>query len=121
MRSFYNGRKVPLIPPILNGNKYASDFKEKANNFTEFLNLQCFPVVNGSVLPNKSYLTASSLDSTTISGSDILKTIRSLYLNKAHGNDGISIRMLKLCDDTIVESSKMLFVNSVNQTVFPSR
>ena len=96
LRSFYNGRKIPLIPPILNGNKYASDFKEKANYFTEFLNLQCFPVVNGSVLPNKSYLTGSSLDSTVISGSDILKTIRSLDINKGHGNDDISVRMLRL-------------------------
>ena len=26
LRSFYNGRKVPLIPPILKGNKYVSDF-----------------------------------------------------------------------------------------------
>ena len=96
LKSFYNGRKIPLIPPISNGNKYASDFKEKANYFIEFLNLQCFPVVNGSVLPNKSYLTGSSLDSTAFSGSDILKTIRSLDINKGHGNDDTSIRMLRL-------------------------
>ena len=31
LRSFYNGRKVPLIPPILKGNKYVSDFKEKVD------------------------------------------------------------------------------------------
>ena len=31
LRSFYNGRKVPLSPPILRGNKYVSGFKEKAN------------------------------------------------------------------------------------------
>ena len=29
--------------------------------------------------------------------------------------------MLKICDDAIVKSLKMLFVNSVNQAVFPSR
>ena len=29
--------------------------------------------------------------------------------------------MLKTCDDAIVEPSKMLFGNSVNQAVFPSR
>ena len=36
LRSFYNGRKVPLIPPILKGNEYLSDFKEKANYFNDF-------------------------------------------------------------------------------------
>ena len=108
MRSFYIGRKVPLIPPILKGNKYVSDFKEKANYFNEFFSLQCSPVVNGSVVSDKSYLTASSLDSITISGSDILKSIRSLNIKKAHGHDDISIRMLKICDDAIVEPLKIL-------------
>ena len=94
MRSFYNGRKVPLIPPILKGNKYVSDFKEKANYFNEFFSLQCSPVVNSSVLPDKSYLTASSLESVTIFGRDILKTIRSLDIDKAHGHEDISVRMI---------------------------
>ena len=83
--------------------------------------MQCSPVVNGSVVSDKSYLTASSLDSITISGSDILKSIRSLNIKKAHGHDDISIRMLKICDDAIVEPLKILSVNSVNQAVFPSR
>ena len=121
MRSFYNGRKVPLIPPILKGNKYVSDFKEKANYFNEFFSLQFSPVVNSSVLPDKSYLTASSLESIAISASDILKTIRSLDINKANGHDDISVRMMKICDDAIAEPLKMLFVNSVNQAVFPSQ
>ena len=62
LRSFYNSRKVLLIPPILKGNKYVSDFKEKANYFTELFSLQCSPVVYSSVLPDKSYLTASSFE-----------------------------------------------------------
>ena len=114
MRSFYNGRQVHLIPSILKGKKYVSDFKEKLNYFNEFFSLQCSPVINGSVLPSKSYLTASSLESITISGGDILKTIRYLDINKAHGHDEILIRILKICDDAIVEPLKILFVNSVN-------
>ena len=90
MKSFYNGRKVALIPPILKGNKYVSDFKAKANYFNEFFILQCSPIVNSSVPLDKSYLTASSLES------------------------------MKICDDAIVEPLKILFVNSVNQAVFPS-
>ena len=86
MRSFYNGRKIPLIPPILKGNRNVSDFKEKAY-FNEFFGLQCSSIVNGSVHPDKLYLTASSLESIMISGSDLLKTIRSLDINKGHGHD----------------------------------
>ena len=63
------------IPLILKGNKHGSDFKEKANYFNEFFSLQCSPVVASSVLTDKLHLTASSLESITISGSDILKTI----------------------------------------------
>ena len=73
------------------------------------------------MLPDKSYLTASSLESITISGSDILKIIRSLDINKAHGHDDISVTVMKICDDAIVEPLKMLFVNSVHQAVFPIR
>ena len=95
--------------------------KERANNFNDFLSLQCSLVVNSSVLPDKSSLTASSLKSITISGSDILKTIISLDINKAHGHDDVSVRMLKICNNTIVEPLKMFFfVNSPNQVVFPS-
>ena len=74
------------------------------------------------MLPDKSYLTASPLDSIKISGSDILLwTIISLDIKKAHGHDDISIQMLKIWDDAIVEPLKILSVNSVNQAVFPSR
>ena len=72
---------------------------------------QCLPI---------NRIAAFSLDSITISGSDILKTISSLDINKAHGHH-ILIRMLKICEDAIVELLKILFVNSVNQAVFPSR
>ena len=78
-----------------------------------FFILQCSPVVNSSVLPDESYLTASSLESITISGSDILKTIRCLDINKAHGHDDISARMMEICDDAIFKPLKVLFVNLV--------
>ena len=80
-----------------------------ACNFLLLLIAQCF------------LITASSLESITISESDILKTIRSLDIIKAHGYDEISVRMMKICNDTIVEPLKMLFVNPINQAVFPSQ
>ena len=85
-----------------------------------FFSSQCPPIVNSSVLPDKNNLTASALDSITISRSDIMETIRYLDISKAHGHSDISIRMLKICNDAIFEPLKMLFVNSVNQAVFAS-
>ena len=36
LKTLYNGKKIPLIPPILISNKLVSNFKEKANNFNAF-------------------------------------------------------------------------------------
>ena len=83
--------------------------------------MQCSAVVNGSMLPDKSYLTASSLESIKISGIDIMKTTTSLHINKANGHDDISIRMLIICHDAIAEPLKILLANSVDQAVFPIR
>ena len=73
------------------------------------------------MLPNRSYVTASSVESITISGSDTLESIRSLDINKAYDRNDISVRMPKKWDDAIVEPLKILFVNSVNQAVFSNR
>ena len=76
-----------------------------ACNVLLLLMAQCLPI---------NRIAASFLDSITISRSDILKTISSLDINKAHGHDDMSIRMLKICNDAIVEPLKILFVNSFN-------
>ena len=51
LKNFYNKWKVPLIPPLLVNNSSVTDFKEKANLFTEFFCKQCTPVANDSTLP----------------------------------------------------------------------
>ena len=37
LKTFYNGRKIPIIPPLLEDGKCESDFKIKANYFNNFL------------------------------------------------------------------------------------
>ena len=37
LKTFYNGRKIPIIPPILKEGKLEPDFKIKANCFNSFL------------------------------------------------------------------------------------
>ena len=83
--------------------------------------MQYSPPVNNLAHPDKLYLTAFSLESITIYGSNIMKTIRTLKINKAHGHDDVSLRMLNICDDAVAEPLKIIFVNSVTQAVFPSQ
>ena len=68
------------------------DFKEKAELFSDFCTGQCSLVNNNSKLP--SVLTekmCQSVSTVEFSAYDILKIIRNLNPNKAHGYDMISI------------------------------
>ena len=82
LKSFVNGKKIPLIPPILVKDQLVTNFLEKANLFNEFF--------------------------------------RSLDPNKAHGHDGIFIRMLKLCTSSISKPSFLLFKHSLENECFPN-
>ena len=32
LKTFYNGKKIPIIPPLFINNKFVTDFQEKAND-----------------------------------------------------------------------------------------
>ena len=49
----------------------------------------------------------------------ILKLIQALNSNKAHGHDGISIRMLKLCRPLVIKPLSLPFNNYRRDGVFP--
>ena len=64
--------------------------------------LKCTPPSNTNSLPSSLDLEAQArLTSINFSDNDILKIIRSLDINKAHGHDDMSVRMVKICDDAI--------------------
>ena len=50
---------------------------------------------------------------------DILKIIRSVDINKAHGHDDISIRMTNICDKAIRKPLSIIFKNCINTVLFP--
>ena len=50
----------------------------------------------------------------------ILKIIRALDVNKAHGHDDISIRMIKLCDKSIIPAISLIYKNCINSGIFPN-
>ena len=45
LKSFVNGKKIPLIPPILAKGQLVTNFLEKANLFNEFFTQQCNDLV----------------------------------------------------------------------------
>ena len=90
----------------------AALLKVKANYFNNFFASQCTPLVNNSKLSDKIlYNCAARLISINFDSNDILKIIRSLNVNKAHGHDGIlvdkimirMIRMIKMHDESLVQ------------------
>ena len=116
-----NNKKIPCIPPLFHQDKFIIDFKEKAEMFNNFFIDQC------SILRNKSELPATlskkmreSLTTIDFSNKDILKIIRNLDPNKAHGHDMIIIRMVKICDDFICKPLKLIFQSCLESGKLPS-
>ena len=121
LKTLYNGKKIPLIPPILISNKLVSNFKEKANHFNAFFASQCTPVPNNSTLPLVTTpITNASLSSISFNDQDILNVIHSLNINKAHGYDDLSIRLLKICDTSIVKPLSIILKNYLQSGSFPN-
>ena len=97
-----NDKKISCIPPIFHNNKFIVDFKEKSEIFNTFFAGHCSLIPNKSILPSQLILlTENLLSKCNFSKKDILQIIRNLNLNKAPGHDLISIRMLKLCGNSI--------------------
>ena len=121
IKTLFNGKKIPVIPPILVNNKLVTNFKDKANIFNHFFSKQCQPIPNNSTLPSiQSFETSNRLSTVDIDSKKILKLIQGLNSNKAHGHDGISIRMLKICGSTVIKALSLLFNNCLRDGVFPN-
>ena len=100
--------------------KHVTNIKTKANIFNEYFAEQCTLLKNNSVLPiNQTFLTQSRLTSLDFSEEEILKIIRALNIHKAHGHDDISIRMIKICDKSLLKPLILLFQNSAKLSYFP--
>ena len=62
LKTFYNDKKIPIIPPLLIDNKFVTDIQMNANIFNKFFADQCTPLKNGSILPKSQiFLTQSRL------------------------------------------------------------
>ena len=82
--------------------------------------MQCKPINNNSTLPVFTRLSDSDLDTIIINQKLILDIIKSLNVNKAHGPDNISGRMIELCGDNITLPLSIIFKNIINTGIFPN-
>ena len=64
-------------------------------------------------------MTQARLRSLDFNEGKIVKIIRALNINKAHGHDGISIRMIEICDESILKPLLILFKNSLKFSYYP--
>ena len=120
LKTMLNDKKVPCIPPIFHDNKFVTDFSKKADLFNSFFAKQCSIIENNSVLPSSTIpVTDQYLANIEFTKDDIKRIICKLDPNKAHGHDMISIRMLKMSGDAIIEPLFKIFKNCFKCGKFP--
>ena len=96
---FYLSQVSPFPITIINSIEIKIEKAKRKNSC-----IKCQPIANNSILPtNQIFHTQNRLRDFDIDCRKILKLINGLNPNKAHGHDGISIRMVKLCNLTITE------------------
>ena len=122
LKQFLNQRKTPKIPPIRNErNVLVSDISEKASVFNSFFAKQCSLIETGSVLPLERLLTNTSLENIEFDEEKLVDLIEALNVNKAHGWDDISIRMVKIGGVSLVKPLINIFNLCIASGVFPSQ
>ena len=111
----YN-KELPTKPRLLVDDKLVSDFCKKKQTFliTFFASI-CTPIDNTSCLPSFSYRTGSRIKSFPVTENDILAIIKTLDPNKAHGCDNISIKMIKICSQSLILPLKIIFKHSLKK------
>ena len=102
------------------GDKFVTDIQTKANIFNKFFADQCTHLKNDSVLAkSQMLLTSSRLSTLNFNEKEIIKIIRNLNVHRVHDHDDISIKMIKICDKSILKPLILLFKNSTKSSYYP--
>ena len=102
LKTFVNGRKVPVIPPSLINNEFISNFKTKANYFYKCFNQQCTAIsTQGSIPYSVNLAKNETVTKINFDEQFISNLIVALNPDKGHGHDGPSLRMLQMGSDSL--------------------
>ena len=118
LETFYNGKKVPITSPLFINNKFVIDFQEKVNVLTLFTqnNTRRFQAAVSCLW--KYHVWQSTVFNLCFGKSDVIKLIKDLDVSKAHGHDEISVKMIRICDDSITHRLTLIFQNSLVAGIF---
>ena len=120
IKIFLNNNKIPIILPLFYENRFIIDFEE-AQLLNISLSKQCSFIPNNSFLPaDVNYVTDKRLSTVTFLARDIGKIIQHIDSNKAHGHHNLSMRMLKICCDSISVPLEMIYKQGLHTGLFPS-
>ena len=82
LKTFVNGKQIPVIPSLLINDNFLINFLEKANAFNEIFSKQFQPLQNNSTLPkSNTYHTKNRLNDITFHTEKPLKIIQPLDAN----------------------------------------
>ena len=95
--------------------KFVSDFCEKANLFNNFFSSICTPIQNTSILPPFLHRTNARITSFYVTKEDMLLLIKNLDSSKSNS----SIKMIKICGESITVPLKMIFEQSLKERKLP--
>ena len=68
-----------------------------------------------------TYMTEERIQSITFSESVVIKIIRALDVDKAHGHDDISVRMIKFSTNSVPHLLTLIFQNSMAAATFATQ
>ena len=107
LKTLVSDRRVSIIPPIQVGDKFITNCTEKAKVFNYYFVRQCRVIDNNSQLPDRANFSINEiLSNIKFANVDILRILKYLDINKAHGHDNLSFYD-KLRDDLICKPLKL--------------
>ena len=112
-------KKIQAIPPLLVNGKFVSNFCEKANLFNNLFAQIFTPIKNSSVLPLFSYKVRARTTSFYFTEEDISLIIKKLDPAKPHGCGNISIKMIKICTESLTVLLRIILEQSLKEGRFP--
>ena len=120
LNKIVNKKKATNIPPLFENGPFVTNFQNKAEIFNDYFVQQCPFNMNDSALP-RSYCTRCNnlFETIEIDADKVLKIIRSLDCNKAHGWDDMSVSMVKICDSSIIRPLCLIYETCLHAGIFP--
>ena len=101
LNRFLSNKKIPIAPLILVNDTVVLNFAEKTELFNSYFASRCILVIHKNQLTSLEFKANERLEKITFTDDDINLITKTVSVDKVHGWDNISIRMIKLCGKSI--------------------